>query len=199
MKVLQVYRGDVPDGAGNAMPSPTVNARATEIARVNATSTAKAVSANKTATTLTEQQNSTATAQAANALTAADLDYLSKAEEWSSDYNTAIGSLSNLLSEAGDDTSLLFDDNWKAEVVVDLVLMKLTSDEILKYGTPPSKFASIHSDFQVIAREANSAADNIASGIDNFDADAIDRGTANLETITTYANRILSKLQAITP
>jgi hypothetical protein len=183
-----LYPAGAPASASLPQPSPTINARATALAIANATYTALAVA-----------NEATSTAVAANALTAADQDYLSKAEEWSSDYSTAISSLSDLMSEAGTDTSLLFDDDWKSAVVVDLVLMNLTSDEILQYGTPPSKFASIHSDFRVIAREANSAVDNITSGIDNFDADAIDRGTANLKNITTYANRILGKLQALTP
>lgn len=104
------------------------------------------------------------------------------------------------LNRAADlfENPLLFDDNWIISVATELAIWRITYDEA-RALTPPEEFGGVHDKWLQSLSSFDSAATNIANGIDNLDADEIDRGAAKMLEGAALLAEATQELEAILP
>ena len=124
----------------------------------------------------TNTQEPTNTPEAINTpepkLSQEELGYLAEIIELSSTYETTLVEFSNLFEQAGEDITLMLDDDWRSKMVLCLAILK-SNYTIVSEMTPPAKFSDVHADVLKAAECYNTTADLVAEGIDEFDAEKI--------------------------
>jgi hypothetical protein len=137
------------------------------------------------------------TSRPAVELNAAETEYALETAKIAIYYADALDALSRLLSDAGNDPRLTFDNEWQLNVGLKLAVIKL-SGSVLRDLEPPRRFSDVHQDLLEGADHLDKAVDLLATGIDNHDASqvyqagqemllgkrAVDRGKSKLEALT---------------
>ena len=117
----------------------------------------------------------TPTEPALPALTAGECAYANAFLSILEDVGDASGSIGELFAEAGADPLLIFDDDWKIEVVIALATIQVAHDRLAGLQ-PPESLASVHAAAQASLTKLNDATVLIAGGIDDIDPDQIIEG-----------------------
>ena len=86
----------------------------------------------------------------------------------STNYRDAFTTIGEQFTNAGNDTSLLLDDEWKVTVAAALAVLQISGND-LRALVPPAKFAGAHKEFLGAADHFDQVAILAAEGIDNLD------------------------------
>ena len=105
----------------------------------------------------------------------AELTYLTYLEGHLEGMSYAMGGLAQLVLDPQ-----FSDDDWKAEVLVYMVLIKLGYEEAQAMDCP-SSMSHIHNIYVQGLSHFSTAMDLLAEGIDYFDADSISRATTEMD------------------
>ena len=111
-------------------------------------------------------------------------------------YSTALQWMGELFSEASEDTSLLFDEDWRERMVLALALLR-ASGQALRELTPPAAFAPAHGHLLVAADHYDAAVDLTVDGIDELDADKLTAAQAEMLLGTEAVQRATEALNAV--
>ncbi len=80
--------------------------------------------------------------------------------------------IGGLTAQVGSSPLLVFDEDWRFELVIHLAAMKVAAEQIRELNAP-SHVRHIHSDLLQMAAGLDLAADLFAAGMDNFDPDLL--------------------------
>jgi hypothetical protein len=92
---------------------------------------------------------------------------------------------SSLTSDASNDPSLMFTDDWKIDVAMNLVLMQGLIDDV-QAQSPPAAFKDTHRYLLLAMDEYQFVVDNFPEALDNMDSDLIIKCTESIENGTQY-------------
>lgn len=96
------------------------------------------------------------------------------------DVGTAVYEIGVLFAEAGNNAYLILDEDWRADVVLYMVVLEWVLESI-EGLTPPPVFAGSHNLMLMAVDEYRLFMGAARSGIDNLDVDALLRAQAHLE------------------
>ncbi|WP_420629533.1 hypothetical protein [Candidatus Leptofilum sp.] len=114
-----------------------------------------------------------------NVLTVEEEAYIDAILDIASVYGEALNILGVQLSAAGADVSLMFDDDWKIEVVTALAFLLFAGDEVRSLEAP-ERFETLHEHWLNAAEHYDLVAELLAEGIDEFDTDKINRANEEM-------------------
>lgn len=176
---------------GFAIPSPKAPKPA--ISTINNTETkpipetAEPIEDTTDLTTYTPEEPKT------NQLTAADQEYLQKILKSTQNLTSAFA----VIGEMADEPLKVYEDqNYIMRLAAAIVTIQQEYKNALEI-TPPAKFADIHKDFTKALSLYNEATEELTYGIDNYDADAINRAADLMEEARIYLNSATEKMTAI--
>ncbi len=106
-------------------------------------------------------------------------DYLSTAKNAVDTLSGALGTLSELTIDPK-----LDDRDWKMLVAVQAAAIELSYQNLLKL-TPPTELADFHSVIVDAARDCNTGKDYFLEGIDNLDANSLEKATSMIGSCGT--------------
>ena len=101
-----------------------------------------------------------------------------------------------LTAQAGSNPLLVFDEDWRFEVVVHLAGMKVAAEQIRELNAPPH-VRHIHSDLLEMATGLDRAADLFAAGMDNFDPDLLALSAEQIDANTELVIVAAAKVNAL--
>jgi hypothetical protein len=111
-------------------------------------------------------------------------------------FSIVMGDFSALMTKAGTNPNLMFDDNWKTDVAVQITEMQVTIDDI-RAIEPPDEAIEAHSIVLEAMDHYEYANDNIGSAIDNVDIDLMNEcgdrlslGTLKIQEATTLIDEM---------
>jgi hypothetical protein len=81
----------------------------------------------------------------------------------------------------------IFSDDWKMALAVELAIWKSAYQEAVTI-TPPASLADVHAEIIESLRLLDEAADDMATGIDEFDADKIELANAKIQLANEHIN-----------
>ncbi len=149
------------EAATRAAEQATRDAQATVEVAINATSDAVQY-ARETRIAATEAAQPTATATSTPDTGVAD--YATAMGEITSNYALAFGTISRQFDRAGQDVSVLFDQDWIIETAAAFVMIQLAGEEA-RAITPPSRFVEAHAALLEAADHGDAAVDYLTSTV----------------------------------
>jgi hypothetical protein len=185
--VLGAFSGNDSSQVGNQQALVQNN-----VSTADATSTPSATAAATVVVTSTKAPTPVATPECP---TSADRIYFTGAAAPMGGIADASAALGRLFGQVGGRPSLLFSSDWKLAVVVQLAILKNSSDQIDKLR-PTSGTAEIHRHMQTMASLNRSAVDDIANGIDNFDTALLSRAISGLNASTAESSTVTTLTKA---
>lgn len=105
-------------------------------------------------------------------LTDEEETYRDSIVEISAIYINTLSQLGEQLTAAGNDITLMIDDDWKLEVATSLALLLFAGEEARSLD-PPERFEDLHEHWLNAAAHYDLVAEYLADGIDEFDIDKI--------------------------
>jgi hypothetical protein len=113
-----------------------------------------------------------------------ECDYLTEvAEEYATPLSESLPRFVNLSYQAASDPTLIFDDEWRMEVVIELAIWSVSRERFAAM-TPPSSLASFHAKFLDALTRLQMAGNLFAEGVDEVDAEKISRASAQMSAGT---------------
>lgn len=113
-----------------------------------------------------------------------------------SDYVKAYLDVSDYVQQAGNDPSLILDDDWKRKCGFALGLLNLRAEEMAKLEPSP-KYVTLHSIIVKLADETYLFTDAYANGIDNFDSALINEAVQHLSNMTMLSQEATAEMDRI--
>jgi hypothetical protein len=111
--------------------------------------------------------------------TSAEETYKADVVEITAQYADAFTDFSELATAAGEDSSLLADDDWKLEMVVVLVTMRSLNEEVRALD-PPGRFADVHDDLLDAVEHYDQFITLFTTGVDTLDVEKINQAGEEL-------------------
>jgi len=111
-------------------------------------------------------------------------------------YSTGATIISEHFTEASKNPSVIFTDKWKLSVGAGLASLQISSESIQELE-PPTYFSDIHDDLLAMSEHTDNSIDLIIEGIDEFDADKIRAGTAEINLAAEFITSANEKLDAL--
>lgn len=188
----------VDSGLRQAGVLPTYTPTATRLPTLTATAApAPSATAEPTATrrpsrtpkpTATARPKVTDTAAATSRLSAAEQAYVAAMVEITDAYSKALRGIGEESMAAGEDVTLLLDDDWKLRMALYMALLKVEG-EAVRGLTAPVRFGPMHAEMLIAAEHFDRSADLMAGGIDAFDVEAIGLATREMNEGTAAIQR----------
>lgn len=127
----------------------------------------------------------------------AELSYFTATMEVVMIYENASSALGVLSAEAGNDPTVILDDEWRLATAVNLGSI-LTAGEMLRKIDPPAKYSEAHTEFLAAATHYDNFVDLYSRGLDDVNVDLINAAVDELQLGTAAMARstaILSEMQ----
>lgn len=99
-------------------------------------------------------------------------------------YGVSFFIVDEYVQQVANDTSLIFDNDWKTELGISLGLLNARAKEMTELEPSP-KYVNLHSIIVKLADETYLFTDAFAYGIDNFDSAMIEKAGQHLDNMTT--------------
>jgi hypothetical protein len=106
------------------------------------------------------------------------------------------GSMQTFSKMSSEPLKVYTDDDYKMEVVVAMAVIQNEYRQT-KEMVPPPRFASIHKNYLQALTHYNTAMDNLAYGIDNVDADSINKAVTEMEQGTVLLNQATMQINEL--
>lgn len=104
------------------------------------------------------------------------IDYANEMTGYLKDLESNMYTFSDLMLQAGDNPNLMFDDNWKIDVSVQLVELQGIIDNVNAIEVP-SGLEDVHSSVQMAMDEYQFVVTNLPIALDNVDIDLLNEVT----------------------
>jgi tetratricopeptide (TPR) repeat protein len=111
-------------------------------------------------------------------------------------YTEAFLDVSEYVQQAGNDPSLVLDDEWRKNCGFALGILNFRAEEMVKLEPTP-KYVNLHSILLKLADETYLFTDAYANGVDNLDSTLIDKAGQHLINITTLSQEATSEMERI--
>jgi hypothetical protein len=111
-------------------------------------------------------------------------------------YVEAFFDVNEYVQQVSNDTSLLFDNDWKTNLGLSLGILNFRAEEMAKLEPTP-KYVNLHSIIVHIADETYLFTDAYANGVDNFDSALIDKAIQHLISMTTLMQDATTEMDKI--
>ncbi len=115
--------------------------------------------------------------------------YLTAVGVLSEDIADTAFSLGNLLDEVWDNPGILYNDGWRLRMAVELVALQAHADDIRSLRAPVS-MSHIHGDLRAIGEHMEDAAELYARGIDDLDAQVVNRANWEIADAASLASSV---------
>lgn len=110
------------------------------------------------------------------------------------DYAFVMEGFSKLAGGVSSQPSLLLDNEWRSDMALVLAAMKKISRDI-RGLTPPTRFASIHSDMTEMAIHLDAFVNFMATGLDELNPDKLKKAGQELDMANAALNRATAKVK----
>jgi hypothetical protein len=107
--------------------------------------------------------------------------------------------LTDLLTQAGDDVTVVFDSTWNAEVNTALDTFDTVYAKQRRINAPTARTRKIEKQYDIMFREMSRGGADLRSFLDTYDTSYADSASAHIDTATKAATRVTALLTAITP
>lgn len=128
-------------------------------------------------------------------LTSQEQEYAEEVQAILENYASAAEDGGNLLGEAGQDNSLVFDQDWKNKMVISLALIQVNST-LARELTPPARFKAAHQHLLAMATQMDEMATLVAEGVDGLDGDKFDQAGETLKDAGESRDKLVSAILA---
>lgn len=105
--------------------------------------------------------------------------------------------LSDLSSRAGNNPSLLFDQNWRAQTSVVLFLLKSSGQEIQKYQPVTAELRTLDNLLVSVGRDLAYIVDQYTLGVDNLSSANINNAARRMQSTTATLQHAQNELNAL--
>lgn len=122
--------------------------------------------------------------------------YLDKMGEVTGAYSTALDTFGTQMTAAGNNPTLILDDEWRTKTAMTLAMFTWLADEV-RTLTPPTRMADLHTDVLAAAAHYEKVATLAADGIDQLDADLLRQATTEMQLGQEAIERASTKMQAL--
>ena len=95
-------------------------------------------------------------------------------------YSTDLQKLTELATLAGDNPLLIYDDDWRMEIVITAALIQLRGKELRAITSPP-QLSSVHSESVAASKHFDRACDLLLEGIDDQDGEKLARAANEMQ------------------
>lgn len=133
-------------------------------------------------------------------VTALEQLYLDDVAKFLGDYATALSTIGEKFTAAGNRPALMFNDRWKLEVAAAFVMINLSSSGLRELSAPP-RLHDVHEKLIEIADHYDLAVTYATEGIDEFDFDKLSMAAVEIQTgvgLLDEANGLLDEFKALT-
>ncbi len=127
----------------------------------------------------TDTPQPTATQDMTATTEAEEQAYLIEMTQIGDDYVTALELVGELSNQAGEDPTLLFDEEWKTQMAIGLLLMQV-SGENSRELQPPARYEEAHKQFLEAVVHMDRVVELLPRGIDELDADLINEASIEM-------------------
>ena len=127
--------------------------------------------------------------------TAQEQKYVEEVQAILENYASAAEDGGDLLGEAGQDNSLVFDQDWKNKMVISLALIQANST-LARELTPPARFKAAHQHLLAMATQMDEMATLVAEGVDGLDSDKFDQAGETLKGAGESRDKLVSAILA---
>jgi len=117
-------------------------------------------------------------------------------ETIANDYASTFENIGALWVIATEDLLLLFDDDWKLQMAIQIVAVKLCGERARELEPPPL-FQNGHEDFVEATWHFDRAMDLYAEGIDEFDPAKIEKATEEIALGKDCIKRATAKFEEL--
>ncbi|OHR73972.1 hypothetical protein HMPREF3291_05145 [Bacillus sp. HMSC76G11] len=94
--------------------------------------------------------------------------------------------ITDLITDATQDPLLLFDDNWKTDVVINYEMVTDKMQAMIDYEGVPEKYKEVHEYTVKAAHEYIASKEKFYYGVDNMDPDSIFEATNHMDQGNAY-------------
>lgn len=117
-----------------------------------------------------------------------EYDYLNTVVTAMSAYTSVTDEISALFTQAGEDSSLFLDNDWKLAIAVQFAFLNITSDEIFSIIAPTDRTTRIQDFLDSMMLATHLAVQSYSEGIDNLDPDKMMEGTEYINAATQFSD-----------
>jgi hypothetical protein len=121
------------------------------------------------------------------------IDYANEMTGYLKDLENNMYTFSDLMLEAGDNPNLMFDDNWKIDVSVQLVELQSIIDNVNALEVP-SGLEDVHNSVQLAMDEYQFVVTNLPIALDNVDIDLLNEVTSAVNNGATFLGEATVKI-----
>lgn len=132
-------------------------------------------------------------------VTALEQLYLDAASKILGNYTTALDTVGEKFTEAGNRPALLFSDRWKLEVAAAFAMISFSSSVLRELSAPP-RLHDVHEKLIEIADHYDLAVTYASEGIDELDLDKLSLAAVEIQTgalLFVEANGLLGEFEAL--
>ena len=126
----------------------------------------------------------------------AEMAYLQAVTQGFGEQGEASLVVGDLFGEMDRDLGLLLDDDWRRAVAIQLGRLSATAADFLALSAPPS-LREVDMNVKVIGKAMDEAVTLIAQGVDEFDADKLERATELFWGVLPYVTETPKAMEAI--
>ncbi len=131
-------------------------------------------------------------------LTATEIDYVDGVNDIQRSFDFAFSEIERLISEVGQDPSLVEDGDWSLELSTAIAILRITAREVDALE-PPDRFAGANVSLVEAAGSYRSAADLIGDGVADFDTDIIASAIEQIQAGSIAFERAREAISAESP
>ena len=113
-----------------------------------------------------------------------------------SKYAVALLDVNEYVQQAGNDPSLILDNDWKTKTGLAFGILNLRAEEMAKLEPSPN-YVDLHSIIVKLADETYLFTDSYAKGIDNLDSAMIEKASQHLMNMTTFMQEATTEMNRI--
>jgi len=114
---------------------------------------------------------------------AAERIYFLQSADLTATLAESFGKFGVLFGEAGEDPALILTERWQLDVAAEMISLELVADGLRDMEPPPGA-GEIHTVLQRMPVKLDAVVESITNGLDNLDADELQRGTTILSQLT---------------
>jgi hypothetical protein len=113
-----------------------------------------------------------------------------------SEYGIALLDVTEYVQQAGNDPSLILDNDWRTKTGFAFGILNSRAEEMAKLEPSPN-YVDLHSIIVKLADETYLFTDSYAKGIDNLDSAMIEKASQHLRNMTTFMQEATTEMNRI--
>jgi hypothetical protein len=127
------------------------------------------------------------------------ISYISTMNAQEKSLEDALDKVQSYIDQIGPNTSVILDKNWQTGIAIALAGVKFNGDALSHADNVPPQLDIADRWFKMAGNEAQSLADNLSTGIDNFDTEKMNASQENAINIARYLSNANDEMNKVVP